>query len=167
MISWCGRWGFGSLIHPHSPHPHHPIQQTLCFLRLVQWFHSHSLKMEYCSALKRDEILTTWMNLESIMPSEKSQTCVWSVCAWVFSRSLQSVQLFVTPWTVARQAPLSMEFSRQEYWSGDHALIQGIFLTQGLNPCLLRLPHCRQILYCWASGEAPWSVCCCCCCWCC
>ena len=26
--------------------------------------------------------------------------------------------LFVTPWTVARQAPLSMEFSRQEYWSG-------------------------------------------------
>ena len=25
---------------------------------------------------------------------------------------------FATPWTVARQAPLSMEFSRQEYWSG-------------------------------------------------
>ena len=25
---------------------------------------------------------------------------------------------FVTPWTVARQAPLSVEFSRQEYWSG-------------------------------------------------
>ena len=28
------------------------------------------------------------------------------------------VQLFVTPWTVAHWAPLSMEFSRQEYWSG-------------------------------------------------
>ena len=28
------------------------------------------------------------------------------------------VQLFVTPWTVAHQAPLSMGFSRQEYWSG-------------------------------------------------
>ena len=27
------------------------------------------------------------------------------------------VQLFVTPWTTARQAPLSIEFSRQEYWS--------------------------------------------------
>ena len=27
-------------------------------------------------------------------------------------------QFFVTPWTVAHQAPLSMEFSRQEYWSG-------------------------------------------------
>ena len=31
---------------------------------------------------------------------------------------LSPVQLFVTSWTVARQAPLSMEFSRQEYWSG-------------------------------------------------
>ena len=28
------------------------------------------------------------------------------------------VRLFVTPWTVARQAPLAMGFSRQEYWSG-------------------------------------------------
>ena len=28
------------------------------------------------------------------------------------------VRLFVTPWTVSRQAPLSMELSRQEYWSG-------------------------------------------------
>ena len=27
------------------------------------------------------------------------------------------VQLFMIPWTVAHQAPLSMEFSRQEYWS--------------------------------------------------
>ena len=31
---------------------------------------------------------------------------------------LSHVQLFVTPWTVAHQACLSMEFSRQEYWSG-------------------------------------------------
>ena len=31
---------------------------------------------------------------------------------------LNRVQLFQTPWTVACQAPLSMQFSRQEYWSG-------------------------------------------------
>ena len=31
---------------------------------------------------------------------------------------LSCVQLFATPWTVAHQATLSMEFSRQEYWSG-------------------------------------------------
>ena len=34
------------------------------------------------------------------------------------TESLRRVQLFATPWTVAYQAPLSMEFSRQEYWSG-------------------------------------------------
>ena len=33
-------------------------------------------------------------------------------------KSLSRVQLFVTPWSVAHQAPLSMGFSRQEYWSG-------------------------------------------------
>ena len=34
-------------------------------------------------------------------------------------KSLSRVRLFATPWTVAHQAPLSMGFSRQEYWSGD------------------------------------------------
>ena len=38
-------------------------------------------------------------------------------------------RLFVTPWMVAHQAPLSMGFSRQEYWSGLHCLLQGVFLT--------------------------------------
>ena len=60
-------------------------------------------------------------------------------------KSLSRIPLFVTPWTVACQAPLSMGFSRQEYWSGlpfpwwmDCALskIQGIFPTQESNPAL-------------------------------
>ena len=34
------------------------------------------------------------------------------------AKLLNHVQLFATPWTVAHQAPLSMGFSRQEYWSG-------------------------------------------------
>ena len=47
------------------------------------------------------------------------------------------------PWTVAHQAPLSMEFSRPEYWSDLPFPFQGIFLTQGSNPGLL---YYRQIL---------------------
>ena len=47
------------------------------------------------------------------------------------------VWLFATLWTVAHQAPLSMGFSRQEYWSGLPCLLQGIFLTQGSNPRLI------------------------------
>ena len=34
------------------------------------------------------------------------------------AKTLQCVQLFATLWTIAYQAPLSMGFSRQEYWSG-------------------------------------------------
>ena len=39
------------------------------------------------------------------------------LCMQVLSR-FSRVRLLVTPWTVARQAPVSKEFSRQEYWSG-------------------------------------------------
>ena len=51
----------------------------------------------------------------------------------------------VTEWTVAHQAPLSMEFSGKNIGVGCHSLLQGIFCTQGWNPCL---PNCRQSLYC-------------------
>ena len=42
-------------------------------------------------------------------------SAMW-VSEWV--KALSRVQLFATPWTVAHQAPPSMGFSRQEYWSG-------------------------------------------------
>ena len=51
-----------------------------------------------------------------------------------------------TPWTAARQAPLSMGILQARILEGVgcHALLQGIFPTQGSNP---GSPHCRQILY--------------------
>ena len=42
----------------------------------------------------------------------------WLPMSCVHAWSLSHIQLFATPWTVACQAPLSMEFSRQENWSG-------------------------------------------------
>ena len=41
---------------------------------------------------------------------------------------------------------------------GCYALLQGIFLTQKSNLCLMRLLHCWEILYCWASREAQGMV---------
>ena len=40
------------------------------------------------------------------------------MCVCVLVKPLSRVRLFATLWTVAHQAPPSMEFSRQEYWSG-------------------------------------------------
>ena len=54
-------------------------------------------------------------------------------------QSLSLVRLFVTPWTVACQAPPSL----QEHWVGCHFLLQGICPTQESTP---NLPHCRQTL---------------------
>ena len=57
---------------------------------------------------------------------------------------------------MAHQTPLSMEFSRQEYWNGywvNHCFLQGTFLIQGLNPGLL---HCRRILYHLSHQGSPW-----------
>ena len=55
---------------------------------------------------------------DSISSSEDNTNDPWHDCQCVvYAKSLQS-QLFVTLWTVARQAPLSIGFSRHEYWSG-------------------------------------------------
>ena len=66
------------------------------------------------------------------------------MCIISLRYSLSHMQVFATPWTVAHQAPLSMGFSRQEYWSGLPSPSQGIFLIQGSNPGLL---HYRQTVY--------------------
>ena len=57
------------------------------------------------------------------------------------TQSLCCVQLFVSPWTVAHQARLSMEFSRQDYWSGLLFPPPGILPTQRSNLHLLHLQH--------------------------
>ena len=76
--------------------------------------------------------------------------CYWLLLEapeWVLSQLLSHVQLFSTLWTVAYQAPLSMGSPGKNAGVGCYFLPQGIFLTQGLNPHLLCLLHCRQILY--------------------
>ena len=49
-------------------------------------------------------------------------------------KSLSCIQLCVTPWTVAHQAPLSMGFSRQEYWSGLPFPSPGDLPNPGIEP---------------------------------
>ena len=58
------------------------------------------------------------------------------------------VWLYATLWTIACQTPLSMGFSRQEFWRGLPCPPPRDFTTQGLNPCLLCLLH-------WHVGSLP------------
>ena len=82
----------------------------------------HSISFSRVSSQPRDpthvsciscigmQILYHWATRETL----KLPMCVCVCVVSCFNR----VWLFVTPWTVAHQAPLSLEFSRQEYWSG-------------------------------------------------
>ena len=88
------------------------------------------------------------------------------VCVCVCAQLLSRVRLFGTPWTVAHQAPLSVGFSRQAYWSGLPFPPPGDLLDPGIKPvspestCIGRriLYHCAT----WEAGVCV-SVCVCVC----
>ena len=73
-----------------------------------------------------------------------SRDCVQRarVCVCVCVRSLSRVWLFATSWTVALQAPLSMEFSRQEPWSGKSLPSARDLPNPGTEP---RSPALREV----------------------
>ena len=86
-----------------------------------------------------------------------SSSCQWPpsnirVCA----QSLSCVQRFVTPWTAARQAPLSMEFSTQKYWSGLSFSSPGDLPKPEIEPSSPALQSDRFFTV-WATREAPFS----------
>ena len=58
--------------------------------------------------------LSKWTELINTTETPGRKQLVIIIHTWV----LNCICLFVTPWIVAQQAPLSMGFSRQEYWSG-------------------------------------------------
>ena len=73
-----------------------------------------------------------------------------------FSLVAKLCPTLATPWTVACQAPLSMGFSRQEYWSGLPFPSPGDLSNQGIE---LGLLHCRQILYQLSYEGSPQDIC--------
>ena len=92
---------------------------------------------------------------------------MWCICVYVCSVTQLCLTL-VTPWTIAHQAPLSMEFSMQEYWSGLPFLPLGDLRIKGLSPCLLHwqvnsLPLCHLrspicVCMCVCVSYAQWTI---------
>ena len=103
----------------------------------------HSSK---ASILRRSAFFTVQLS----HPYMTTRTTI-ALTRWTFVgkvMSLQSCPTLCDPVGCRPQAPLSVEFSRQEYWSGLHSLLQRIFPTQGSNPRLLCLLH-------WQAGSLP------------
>ena len=102
------------------PYKHSNEVYNIIFL-LMRFFLSSD-----CSVLQHPLLISViqYLPLSVCMPSHFSH--VW---------------LFATPWTVAHQAPPSMEFSRQEYWSGLPCPPPGDLPDPGIKPCPLHLLH--------------------------
>ena len=104
----------------YTPHPpvlsnHH---STLCFFRFDFLFRFHL----------RGEII----QYSSFSDLFHSAQC--PPCSSKKMKSLSHIQLFVMPWTVVYQVPLSMGFSRQAYWSGLPFPSPGDLSNPGIEP---------------------------------
>ena len=88
------------------------------------------------------------------MSVKKARECVLS--------HFSCVQLFVTPWTVDLQAPLSMGFSRQEYWSGLPRPPPGDLPDLGIKPAALMSPALAGGIFTtcttWEAQRRPMAV---------
>ena len=78
----------------------------------------------------------------------KNEKIILVIIAYVCGSVASCVQLFAVPWTVTCQAPLSMEFFRQEYWGGLPFPNPVDFPDPGIEPAFLGLLH-------WQVGSLP------------
>ena len=76
------------------------------------------------------------------------------LCGRLHAESLSHVRLSVTLWTVARQAPLSVGFSRQEHWSGLPCPPPGGLPDRGIEPASLTAPALAGGLF---TTSATWE----------
>ena len=129
---WASTWLTKITLHAHFPVSNH---MTSCS------------QSKYFSLQTPYQLAKTFMNIYEFI-------YIFFMCVCVCVYVLTCVRFFVTPWTVALQAPLSMRFLRQEYWSVLWFPPPGVFPTQGLNPHPQCLLHCRHLLHHWAMKEA-------------
>ena len=124
-----------------------PLESPL--MALCLWIHRTCREPDILSHIWHQQIPRESLQYKTLSLTKMGASCQQRPCflllgvsqACVCVLSHLSVWLFATPWSSACRAPLSMGFSRQEYWSGLLALLQAIFPTQGSNPCLFHLLH--------------------------
>ena len=83
-------------------------------LNAIHWYSTTRMCISY----------NVWMHATAYISTYDKYVYIWYMKeSETKSVSHSVVPNSVTPWAVALQAPLSMEFSRQEYWSGCHSLL--------------------------------------------
>ena len=142
----------------------HPLQTMLGLLRFSEQIHSsvqllsrvRLFETPWIAALQASLSITNTQSYPNPCPS--SQWCHSAISSSVIPFSscppqclppdthvqlLSPVQLFATPWSTSHGLLCSWDFPSNNTGVGCHFLLQVIFLTQGLNSCLLHPLHCQ------------------------
>ena len=134
---------------------------------LVQWAPS-SLAAAVAAAKLLQPCPTLWDPIDGSPPGSplpgilQARTLEWVAIsfsnAWKWKvkvKSLSRVQLFMTPWTAAYQAPLSMWYFRQEYWSGLPLPSPPELMTQGY--ILPKTRRNKNVSWLWLRSWTPYG----------
>ena len=135
VAKWCL-----TLFHPHGPPGScvHGISQA----RILEWV---TLSFSRGSSWPRDQTHISCIACRSFTTEPPGKPLIFS-CYMLGCFSC--VQLFAPLWTVAHQAPSSVGFSRQEYWSGSPCSPPGDLPDPGLEPTSFVSLH-------WQAGSLP------------
>ena len=116
-----------------TPSPHYKLEnKDLHFTLTTAWNSNSPLYLNFLNKIiankkkKKTSILDLWWGQVLTNHIQFQSVCILSHFSWI--------QLFVTLWIVACQAPLSMGFSRQEYWTGLLCLPPGDLPNSGIKP---------------------------------
>ena len=120
------------MLQPHGQSPPGSSVHGILQARILEWV---AMLSSRGSSRPRDQTLCL-LNCQAgslpLVPPGKPST--HGAIKWKKVKSLIRVRLFVTPWTVAYQAPPSVGFSRQEYWSGLPFPSPGSLPNPGVEP---------------------------------
>ena len=155
-LGGVSRWGWDTefpwwsklgLILPHTVlSPFEWPSQLSPSFRTSGWGSSNVKPQDHSIALDNGDLWTTPSWVQMAIPLREFQF-------GAHAQLLSYVRLFGTPQTVAHQAPLSMGFPRQEYWSRLPCPSPGDLPNPGIKPASFASPALTQILYHWAIWE--------------
>ena len=130
-LSFCSTFTWRQLLSWCSPYILLWYLLHFLLIKVIPWDVYFYTRHRFFAAKSLQSCLTLWDSIDGSPPGPavpgilQARTLEWvaisfsNACKWkVKVKSLSHIQLSATPWTAAYQAPPSMRFSRQKYWSG-------------------------------------------------
>ena len=122
-----------AIVHHFCAKWRHSVPASPNRCRVHQWWGYQGLGVSPWP-LPHSVTWTVWPEKDLSLWRQHISLLAGLTCILIHAQSLSFVPLFATPWIVARQAPLSMGFSRQEHWSGLPFHSPGDLPNPGIKP---------------------------------